>query len=426
MARAVGNRYQEVRLRFIEATAVRDLGETERAATLVRDAIDDGAGREHGQPGSERPDRSRQHLSCAATIRVAPSRCSGARSTSPAAAKVRRIEARATGRWARCCEKDHGRRSEAARRGRADVLSAGRLRARIRAGGHPPRRRAASTGSERGWDPDPARHTARRRKTPRSPAGGSTPRAHCREPSRSRRLAGGDRGYTRTGELYGAISQGEEARVQAAELEWRVGRSEEALRLLRGRRSSRLEGKDKGLLFSITFAQAEIAYAQGRFGDARALARKALATTDSDSPSSRPLTLLTALTRIRLQRDAEGLPSATRVVDEFEQAGLASDAAFARLAIAEALAAGGQRGQSATYVREALNYFEPKRVWEAALRGRMVAARVSQAELKSTPIGRARVQRWRRCSQPGERTAVEAYLTRPDIRQLSRGTNFQP
>ena len=38
MARAVGNRYQEVRLRFIEATAVRDLGETERAATLVREA----------------------------------------------------------------------------------------------------------------------------------------------------------------------------------------------------------------------------------------------------------------------------------------------------------------------------------------------------------------------------------------------------
>jgi serine/threonine protein kinase len=40
MARAVGNSYQEVRLRFIQATAVRDLGDTEHAATLVRDAID--------------------------------------------------------------------------------------------------------------------------------------------------------------------------------------------------------------------------------------------------------------------------------------------------------------------------------------------------------------------------------------------------
>jgi len=39
-ARAVGNRYQEVRLRFIEAAAVRDLGETERAAALVREAIE--------------------------------------------------------------------------------------------------------------------------------------------------------------------------------------------------------------------------------------------------------------------------------------------------------------------------------------------------------------------------------------------------
>ena len=40
MARAVGNRFQEIRLRFIQATTVRDLGDTERAATLVGEAID--------------------------------------------------------------------------------------------------------------------------------------------------------------------------------------------------------------------------------------------------------------------------------------------------------------------------------------------------------------------------------------------------
>jgi serine/threonine protein kinase len=40
MASAVGNRYQEVRLRFIEASAVRDLGDIERAAALARDAIE--------------------------------------------------------------------------------------------------------------------------------------------------------------------------------------------------------------------------------------------------------------------------------------------------------------------------------------------------------------------------------------------------
>jgi tetratricopeptide (TPR) repeat protein len=40
MARAVGNRYQEVRLNFIEATAVRDLGDVERAAMLVQQGID--------------------------------------------------------------------------------------------------------------------------------------------------------------------------------------------------------------------------------------------------------------------------------------------------------------------------------------------------------------------------------------------------
>ena len=40
MASAVGNHYQEVRLHFIEAAAVRDLGESERAATIARDAIE--------------------------------------------------------------------------------------------------------------------------------------------------------------------------------------------------------------------------------------------------------------------------------------------------------------------------------------------------------------------------------------------------
>jgi len=39
-AAAVGNRYQEVRLRFIEAAALRDLGETDRAVALARDAIE--------------------------------------------------------------------------------------------------------------------------------------------------------------------------------------------------------------------------------------------------------------------------------------------------------------------------------------------------------------------------------------------------
>ena len=138
------------------------------------------------------------------------------------------------------------------------------------------------------------------------------------------------------------------------------------------------------------------------------------------------MTLLTALTQIRLQRDAEGLPSATRVVSEFEQAGLASDAAFARLAIAEALAASGQRAQSETYVREALNYFEPKRIWEAALRSHMVAARVSQAESEVDAHQASARAALAQLQSAWGMDVVEQYLTRPDIRQLSRGTNFQP
>ena len=198
------------------------------------------------------------------------------------------------------------------------------------------------------------------------------------------------------------------------------------MRLLRGAQEFQTESKDQRLLFSITSARAEIAYSQGRFGDARALVRKALATTDSDNPSSRPLTLLTALTQIRLQRDAEGLPSATRVVNELERVGLASDAAFAGLAIAEALAAGGQRAQSETYARQALNYFEPKQVWEAALRGHMVAARVSQAEPEIEAHQASARAALAQLRSIWGAPAVEAYLTRPDMQQLSSGANLKP
>ena len=130
--------------------------------------------------------------------------------------------------------------------------------------------------------------------------------------------------------------------------------------------------------------------------------------------------------RIRLRRDAEGLASATRVVSELDQAGLASDAAFARLAIAEALAAGDQRGPAQTYAREALSYFEPRRVWEAAVHAHLIAARMSperrEVDLHQAGARAALAQLRSVWGAP----AVEAYLTRPDIRQLSSGANLKP
>ena len=427
VARGVGNRYQEIRLRFLQATAIRDLGDTTRAADLVREAIDVAL------------DENMDNLAANGQIDLGNIYLRRGdlrdRGTDPSVARsTRRAEAVCAGsrrerwsRWARCASRIIGRRKPG-RSSRPVSRSISR-----RATSANPFRRPSSSGGvlrQLGQNEDGIRIL-------RDTLPGAVRLEDRRLEAQLReRLAENlrDRGdwpaaiaeYIKTGELYGAIAQGEEARVQAAELEWRVGRSEEALRLLRGAQQFQTKGKDEGLLSSITSARAEIAYALGRFGDARALVREALAATDTDGPSSRPLTLLTALIQIRLRRDAEGLASATRVVSEFDQAGLASDAAFARLAIAEALAAGDQRDQAQTHVREALSYFEPRRVWEAALRGHLVAARVSQREPEIEAHQASARAALAQLQSAWGMDVVEQYLTRPDIRQLSRGMDLQP
>ena len=366
VARGVGNRYQEIRLRFLQATAIRDLGDTTRAADLVREAIDVAlAENMDNLAATGQIDLGNIYLR-RGDLRTAEPILRRALDTARRG-RVRRIEARALVSLGSLCEQDH-RPAEARPLIEASLTfyqQAGyereSLQAAILLGGVLRQLGQNEDGIRILRDTLPGALRLQDRRL----------EALLRE-----RIAENlrDQGewpaaiaeYTKTGELYGAISQSEEARVQAAELEWRVGRSEEALRLLRGAQEFQTESKDQGLLFSITSARAEIAYAQGRFGDARALVRQALAATDKDSSASRSLTLLSAIMRIRLRRDAEGLASATRVVSELDQAGLASDAAFARLAIAEALAAGDQRGPAQTYAREALSYFEPRRVWEAA------------------------------------------------------------
>ena len=426
VARGVGNRYQEIRLRFLQATAFRDLGDTTRAADLVREAIDVAlAENMDNLAATGQIDLGNIYLR-RGDLRTAEPILRRALDTARRG-RVRRIEARALVSLGSMCEQDH-RPAEARPLIEASLAfyrQAGyereSLQAAILLGGVLRQLGQNEDGIRilRDTLPGAVRLQDRRLE------------AQLRERIAENLRDLGDwpaaiAEYTKTGGLYGAISQGEEARVQAAELEWRVGRSEEALRLLRGAQEFQTESKDQGLLFSITSARAEIAYSQGRFGDARALVRKALATTDSDSPSSRPLTFLTALIQIRFERDAEGLPPATRVVNELEQAGLASDAAFARLAIAEALATGSQRAQSETYAREALSYFEPRRVWEAAVRGHLIAARMSperrEVDLHQAGARAALAQLRSVWGAP----AVEAYLTRPDIRQLSSAANLKP
>ena len=121
VARGVGNRYQEIRLRFLQATAIRDLGDTTRAADLCE---------KRSTWRSPRtwtiwplPDRSTSATSTfVAVICVPPNRSFVARST-------RRAEAACAGsrhvrwsRWARCASRIMAGGSQAAHRGQSRVL----------------------------------------------------------------------------------------------------------------------------------------------------------------------------------------------------------------------------------------------------------------------------------------------------------------
>ena len=76
-------------------------------------------------------------------------------------------------------------------------------------------------------------------------------------------------------------------------------------------------------------------------------------------------------------------------------------------------------------MREALSYFEPRRVWEAALRGHLVAARVSQSEPEIEAHQASARATLAQLQSAWGMDVVEQYLTRPDIRELSREMDLQ-
>ncbi len=144
MARAVGNRYQEVRLRFIRRPPSAISAIPSEPPRSSRDAIDAAlAENMDNLAANGQIDLGNLYLRADKFDRAEPV---FRRALDIARrAKVPRIEARAAGRARRAARAGPSPgRSETAHRGRADVLSSGRLPARIGAGGDRPRRTASA------------------------------------------------------------------------------------------------------------------------------------------------------------------------------------------------------------------------------------------------------------------------------------------
>jgi hypothetical protein len=127
---------------------------------------------------------------------------------------------------------------------------------------------------------------------------------------------------------------------------------------------------------------------------------------------------------IRTRQTKAGTELARGVIEKFEQEKLIFEAASARLAVALAMLAGDDPSSALQIAREALDFFEPRRIWEAVWRGHLAMARASRisADAEShKSAARAALDQLGTLWPP---QTVDAYLRRPDVRLLSGGIQF--
>jgi tetratricopeptide (TPR) repeat protein/tRNA A-37 threonylcarbamoyl transferase component Bud32 len=230
--------------------------------------------------------------------------------------------------------------------------------------------------------------------------------------------------YEHSAVLLGPGIEGANARIVEAQIYWRLGRIADAEQSLSEvenllDRSSAPERLNANLKVS----QLEMAYARGNWNEAAAAAVQLSSAKGADTVRAQAA-LIQALVLIRTGRLQAGLDSVRRIIQRFEQDQLIFKAASTRLATAEALLAAGEHAQASQFVRDALLFFEPHRIWESVWRGHLVlvqalrdaadreshraAARSTLDELKAVWPARS----------------VETYLTRSDIELLYSSVHF--
>lgn len=210
--------------------------------------------------------------------------------------------------------------------------------------------------------------------------------------------------------LYGGGSRAWYPRLNAADLQWRMGRRSEAVRGFDSVERTLSAEPNPRLGSDLNLRRAEMAYAEGDMGRAGALIGQ------SAEPEARLIAAVLAI-RGRKQNAGDLIAAA---IGNLERARLNGRAAAARLAGAEAMLAAGSRDSALELSREALGFFEPRRIWEAVFRAHAIAARASapgtEAQDHATRARAALAAL--RDSWPS--AVVADYLKRPDIRTISQ------
>jgi serine/threonine protein kinase len=415
-ARGIGNRFQEVRLQFLQATALRDLGDTLRATAITREAIDRALAENMDNLAANGLIDLGNISLRSGDLAAAEPHFRRALDTARRG-RVRRIEARAQVSLGSLYEQE-GRPEEARQSiepGLAFYRGAGYLRESVQA--------AVVLGGvlRQLGQYDEGIRVLRETAPLAAQLKDARVEALLRE-----RLADAlrDRGdwpaalaeYSRAIQLHGPVVQAEIMRVAAASLLRQLGQREDAERDLLTAEQFAARHPNASLVAAIRAEQAEMAYADQRLDHALTLARQ-LAPGPDDDDVARRARLIEARVDIRRRQIADGLATARRTIQALEQAALAGEAAAAKLSVAEAFATVGARAEAASMVRDALTYFEPRQVWEAVWRAHVIASRVSDgAEAASHRAGGASALA--RLRQAWSVQTVDRYLTRRDVGSL--------
>ena len=197
----------------------------------------------------------------------------------------------------------------------------------------------------------------------------------------------------------------------AADILWRAGRREEALGALS--EAEKLLGRMPNSQVSarIQRVRLEMAYSDGHWREA-----------SHADPSDDRQQLIAALCRFSVS--GSSAVEVTGLIDRMQAAGRQTDAADARLVLAEAMTATPARSAASRSLAEALaekaiEFFGSRRIWESVWRAQAVAARVAQSSSEReghVAAARAALGQLKAAWPP---RFVAAYFSRAHIRRLS-------
>jgi hypothetical protein len=217
--------------------------------------------------------------------------------------------------------------------------------------------------------------------------------------------------FEQAGKLFATDIRACYPKLNGADLQWRMGRRGEAVRVFAEVDRILNAQPNQGLRSYLNLRRAQMAYADGDLGRAREW-------VDQSEETETPL--LTALLAIRGRARDAGERIAVEIA-KLERAKLAGSAAGARLLAAEALLVSGNRDPVPQLSLSALGFFEPRRIWESIFRAQAILAQASAPGAEAADHAakaRAALDALRN-SWPAD--LVGDYLKRADIRTISKG-----